>query len=402
MAKNFQESNRYPKIITGFQKNLLVSKMWATIFYFIVKIYKRPSRFFKIAKKINSFKKKHSFDDGIYKLAQVDGRVFFNFNVSGWPSKHFTRIFDIEAQSAVFNDVNNLENLRMVLIAFTKKCPLNCEHCYEGDILNNKDTLSLEDHKMIVEKLQDARIPIIHFGGGEPMTKVNELIEVISTAERTSDFWIFTSGFNFTERNAFRLKKAGLTGVSISLDHHEPDLHNTFRRNNEAFNWVQDAAKNASKAKLVITFSICVTNEYCTKENLLAYINLAYSLGASFIQLLEPRSVGNYAGKNVNLTSENMLLLEEFLSEMNTLQENKHLPIVQYPGLIQRKIGCPGAGSKYLYIDTDGYMSSCPFCKNKKTHILADDHESSISEMINEGCDYQPLAELPKIGELLK
>ncbi len=360
--------------------------MWFTVSFFIICKYKSPLKFVKIIKKVINLRNRYTVGNTYNKLAYVDGRVFFNFNNNGWPSKYFNRIIDIEARDAVYQDVTNIENLRMVLIAFTKKCPLNCEHCYEGAELNKKDTLTLDDHKKILKKIQAAGISTIHFGGGDPMAKVNDLIELLESAEKTADFWIFTSGFNLTEANAMKLKKAGLTGVSISLDHHDPEFHNRFRRNKDAYKWVEDAATNALKANLVITLSVCATREFCTEENLYNYLELSKKLGASFVQILEPRAVGNYEGMDVLLSSEQEQIIEHFFVKSNEDEKYKSYPIVLYPGYHQRKSGCPGAGSKYIYIDTDGYMSSCPFCRNKKTHILDDTHEASLQEMKSEGC----------------
>ncbi len=376
----------FPKILNGTSKNIMLIRIWLSVSAFILKKYPNPIHFTKIIRNVIDLRNRFTIDNTYTKLAYVDGRVFFNHNNNGWPAKHFNRLIDVEAKGVVYNNVSNLENLRMVLIALTKKCPLNCEHCLEGPELNKKDTLSIDDHKKILKKLQSVGVSMIHYSGGDPMTKVNELVELFETAEKTTDFWIYTSGYNFTVANAARLKKAGLTGVVISLDHHDPEKHNAFRRNASAFKWASDAAENAMKSKLVITLSICVTREFCSEENLLKYLQLAKTMGASFVQLLEPRAVGNYAGMDVALNSEQYKIVEDFFLATNREQKYKDFPIVLFQGYHQRKMGCAGAGSKYLYIDTDGYMSSCPFCRNQKSHILDDEHESSIAEMKNDGC----------------
>lgn len=359
-----------------------------SIAVFVTRKYRTPARIVKILRRISQLKKRYNIEGSYTKLAYVDGRVFMSPYNNGWPARHFNRAIDIEARTALFNNVGNLEQLNMVLIALTKKCPLNCEHCYEGPELNKKDTLTLDDHKKILRKLQKVGIPMIQYGGGDPMAKVNDLIELLESAENTTDFWIGTSGFNLTRENAQRLKKAGLTGINLSLDHHLPEFHNKFRRNDKAFDWAMDAAKNAREAGLVITLSLCMTKEYVSETNLRAYLELAGEIGASFVQLVEPRAVGNYAGMDVYLKNEHIQIAERFFLESNANRNNNHLPIVMYPGYNQRKTGCPGAGAKYLYIDTDGYMSSCPFCRNTKTHILEDaTTEDSISSMRNEGCE---------------
>lgn len=373
-------------IIGGYKKDLIVLKMWGSIILGVLQRFPNPIHFYKIIKRVMALKNRLTLDRKIQKIAHVDGRYFFNINNNGFPAKYFMRLFDIEGKLLLGKKVSNLENLRMVLIGFTKKCPLNCEHCYESKELNKKETLTLDDHKKILRKLQDAGISQFQFGGGEPMVRINDLVELLQTARKTSDFWIATSGFNFTLENAFRLKKAGLTGAAISLDHYNPESHNKFRRFDDAYYWVEEAAKNAQKAKLVIAFSVCVTRDFCSEENLMAYIQLSKKLGASFIQLLEPRAVGNYEGMDVSLTPEHEKILTDFYFKMNNVKEFKDMPIVIYHGYRQRLIGCAGAGSRYLYIDTDGYMNSCPFCRNKTTHILADEVEDSIDSMKEFGC----------------
>ena len=93
--------------------------------------------------------------------------------------------------------------LHMAFVAITKKCPLACEHCFEWDNLNKREKLSLSDLKKIVYSLQEKKIAQIHFSGGEPMLRVQDMLEVLQTAKPGTDFWVITSGYNFTAENAF-------------------------------------------------------------------------------------------------------------------------------------------------------------------------------------------------------
>lgn len=149
--------------------------MWMSVSIFVIRKYKTPIKFIKIVRRVKELKNRYNFENGYKKVAYVDGRTFISPNNNGWPAKHFNRLIDIEARTALNDNVSNLEQLNIVLIALTKKCPLNCEHCYEADELNKRDTLTLEDHKKILKKVQDAGIPMIQYGGGDPMAKVNDL-----------------------------------------------------------------------------------------------------------------------------------------------------------------------------------------------------------------------------------
>jgi len=383
------------KLISGWSSKWTFVKIWASVSIHLIKEHKSPIKFYRILKGAISLKKKYTSEKKYHnKLAYVDGRIFFNCNNAGWPSKHFFRVVDLESKKVLNGGVSNLENLRMVQLAFTKKCPLNCEHCYEGDQLNKKETLTLEDHKNIVKKLQEAGIPMIHFAGGDPMAKVNDIVEILNGAEKTADFWVFTSGFNLNNKNATRLKEAGLTGISIGLDHHDAALHNKFRRSDKAFDWAMEGAKSAVEVGLVLTFTICLTRDFTTEDNLMKYLLLAKEKGASFVQFLEPRAVGNYSGQAVFLYPEQTQLVDDFFLKINGSPEFNAMPIILHPSYHQKRTGCSAAGNRYLYVDTDGYMSSCPFCRNTKTHILDDDHEESIQQMKAEGCDLPAITPL--------
>jgi MoaA/NifB/PqqE/SkfB family radical SAM enzyme len=381
-----QTKRQANNIISNPKNKLVLLRIWLSIGIHFLKKYKNPLFFNRIRKQILSIKQIYTTEFGITKMAFVDGKYYFNSNMSGWPSPLFYRPLEVEVKKGFAQAVTNLENLKMVQIALTKKCPLNCEHCYEGHELNKKDTLTLNDHKRIVEKLQNAEISVIQYGGGEPMTHVDDLVEILNTATNQSDFYVYTSGFNCTDKNLQKLKTAGLTGISIGIDHYIANKHNAFRRNEKAFQWAMEAARNASAKKLVVTFTICATKEFCTEDNLWKYLEFAKENKADFVQILEPRAAGNYEFQDVYLSQDQLKILEVFFLEANSLPKFKQHPIVLYTGYHQRKKGCLGAGENYLYIDTDGYMSSCPFCRNIKTHILEESHEASIIAMKFDGC----------------
>lgn len=373
-------------LIFGYKKKIVLMRIWLGVCIHFLKKYKNPFLINRIRKEILSLKNMYTAEFGITKLARVDGKYYFNSNMNGWPSPLFYRPLEVEVKKGLKENVYQLENLKMVQIAMTKKCPLNCEHCFEGHELNKKDTLTLNDHKKIVEKLQNAGISVIQYGGGEPMTQIADLVEILKSATDKSDFYVYTSGFNCSKENLQKLKTAGLKGVSISFDHFIADKHNAFRRNNKAFYWALEAAKNASELNLVVTFTICATKDFCTEENLWTYLDFAKQNKADFVQVLEPRAVGNYENQVVHLSKEQLKVLENFFIVANSKSTYNMHPIVLYTGYHQRKKGCLGAGENYLYIDTDGYMSSCPFCRNVKTHILDNSHEVSIKELKSEGC----------------
>jgi len=352
--------------------------------FFLIFKYGLGSRFKVKKKEIQRFKEQFTIDKSFYKYVKHNNQVYINCNIPAIPfSNFFERILNL----ATLSQDNPLSNLAIVQIGFTKKCPLNCEHCYEGKILNQPEVLTLEEHKQIVAKLQKNGVPMIQFGGGEPLNRFNDLIEVLKSADKSSDFWIYSSGYGLTIEKANQLKKVGLTGVSVSLDHYLEAEHNKFRRNDKSFKFAIEAIKNAQNAGLLTTMTICVTKSFCSLENLAAYHQLALELKVPFVQLMEPRATGNYEGQNVQLNPEQFKIMEDFYISRNTEKQFKHFPIIQYTGYQQRVKSCGGAGKRYIYIDTDGYTMACPFCQSRKSHFLNGTLLEDIKSLKGEGCE---------------
>ncbi|MFC7669857.1 radical SAM protein [Hymenobacter humi] len=238
----------------------------------------------------------------------------------------------------------------------------------------------------LVATFQARHVSQIFFSGGEPMLRVNDLVAVVEAAQPGTDFWVITSGFNFTRENAGRLKQAGFTGVTISLDHHEPARHNAFRGSPDAYNNAVQAAAYASEVGLVVNLSLCATQEFTTEANLLAYARLARQLGVTFIQILEPRAVGHYAGKAVDLSPAQVALLEAFYVKLNFGPDYLDWPMVHYYGYHQRRMGCGGAADRFLYVDTDGDLHACPFCQKKSGSALCGSLNDSLDALNTNGC----------------
>lgn len=372
------------KIVSGFSVKFFFFKLNLRLLFFLIFKYGLGSRFKVKKKEIQRFKEQFTIDKSFYKYVKHNNQVYINCNIPAIPfSNFFERILNL----ATLSQDNPLSNLAIVQIGFTKKCPLNCEHCYEGKILNQPEVLTLEEHKQIVAKLQKNGVPMIQFGGGEPLNRFNDLIEVLKSADKSSDFWIYSSGYGLTIEKANQLKKVGLTGVSVSLDHYLEAEHNKFRRNDKSFKFAIEAIKNAQNAGLLTTMTICVTKSFCSLENLAAYHQLALELKVPFVQLMEPRATGNYEGQNVQLNPEQFKIMEDFYISRNTEKQFKHFPIIQYTGYQQRVKSCGGAGKRYIYIDTDGYTMACPFCQSRKSHFLNGTLLEDIKSLKGEGCE---------------
>lgn len=373
------------RIINGFEKNWRHFGLCLSLLYIIIKSYPNPYNWLGAFKYLVRLRKKFLGDFKLKKMAKVDGKYYMGLYTPGWSDTNYKRFIQSELN---YYKPNACDTLRFnhVYVAITKKCALQCDHCYAWDILNQKDKLSEGDLRMIIDKLQELGTGQIHLTGGEPLLKTHLLIKLIEESKKNTNFWINTSGYSLTNEKAKNLKNAGLTGVFISLDHFDADKHNNFRKYKNAYYWATQGAKNAISNKIVVALSLCVTNEFISENNLKSYMMLAKDLGVQFVQFLEPKDVGHYSGKDVALNDENIKILESFYVKMNFSKDYLDFPIICYHGYYQRRQGCYAGGNRSMYVDTDGNMNACPFCHTNSGNILNDSFENQLELMSERGC----------------
>ena len=303
----------------------------------------------------------------VQRIQKINGKYYFHLYAPAWPSKARWKMIRKEFLHLAYPHIYP-DNKTFIFLAITRKCPLKCEHCFEWDNLNKKETFSKEELMQIIDLYLQHDILQIYFSGGEPMVRFRDLVELIRYAKNKTECFILTSGFKLTEENARILKQSGCAGIEISIDHYMPELHNAFRHNATIFQQAVEGVKASLKAGMITSISICVTREFIDGNHLMPYLDFAKTLGVHYVLLLEPRAVGHYSGKDVLLEQKHIDLLEKFFIQINNDPVYKDYPTILYNGFPQRRAGCY-TGSHSLYIDSAGYVHACPFCHTKSLNI---------------------------------
>ncbi len=317
----------------------------------------------------------------LYKAVRVGEQVFIQMT--------FPYIGGNAGKLLVLNELNKnipiagrSPGLNTLILAITKKCSLQCEHCFEWDNLNQREQLSVADVTGIIKKFQTYGIASIELSGGEPLNRFDDLIQILAESDTgSSDFWLLTSGYRLRAEKAVALKEAGLVGVSISLDHWDAASHDHFRGLEGSFEWVGKAVEHARAAGLAVCLTLTAVRTFCTEENLWQYARLARHWGAHFIRILEPRAVGHFKEQDVLLSPSEIEVLETFVQKIQQGRAFRDFPMVEYYAAYQRQKGCSGAGKRFLYVDTDGDMHACPFCPNTCGNACKDAVEEGIDRM---------------------
>lgn len=294
---------------------------------------------------------------------KVGNRTYDLLTYPGRPSPAWDRFMTNELHR-VHPIPGHTEGLLVLLMAMTRKCPLSCAHCFEGEVLNQKDEIHAEHVVAMIRKFQKRGVAQVELAGGEPLNKFEDLLHIVHSSDRSAtDFWVLTSGWNLNDERATRLKAAGLTGVAVSVDHWDPDEHDLFRGRKGSFAHAEQAVMNARSAGLVVALSLVPVRSFCNSMDLLRYADLAAQWGVHFIRIVEPRAVGNFAGKDVELRTEEHDVLDAFVRTLHRDRRYRRYPIVDHYGSYQRAVGCSGAGKRFLYVDTAGEVRVCPFCR---------------------------------------
>ncbi len=377
--------------IHGPRKAAVVARVAARVTWLALRAYRHPVRATRALHRLRqTLRQEVATTPGrqrpwtSHKCVASAGRYFWDLYVPGFPSVAFDRFLERELDRV--DPIGRSTALQTAIVAITRRCALGCEHCFEGDAINHPEALSVDDLHEIVRRMQQRGVAQVFFSGGEPLQRFSDLVSVAAAMRDQTDVWILTSGLGLTADKARRLRDAGVTGVALSLDHWDASAHDRFRGTPGSFDAVERASAQARAAGLLVALSLCPTRSFVTALNLQRYGESARSLGASFIQILEPKSVGRYADRDVALEPAQQRLLEQFCERLNADDAGGDLPGVRYLDWSRRTFGCGGAGDRYLYIDTEGAMHACPFCRAPGVRVLHHDINTALSMLQAAGC----------------
>ena len=105
------------------------------------------------------------------------------------------------------------------------KCNQKCTFCYAaGQQMGKTKELATDQWKEVIDRLADARVPMVTFTGGEPTLR-EDLPLLVDHAKRFVTR-LNTNGVNLTPELVQKLKAAGLDSVQVTLYSHDEAVHN--------------------------------------------------------------------------------------------------------------------------------------------------------------------------------
>ena len=168
----------------------------------------------------------------------------------------------------------------------TSECNMHCQFCYSKSTRKALDDLALCDWKRFVDE-NAKQIDSINYGTGENAIHDDwfELVKYINDNYKEIKQALTTNGFLFKRiqsNDAFReIVNKAIAEIDISLDFANPERHNLFRGNPNAFSWATSLLEYCQANNIVATIVFIGTNETLDIENLRGLFAIAKKYGAN-------------------------------------------------------------------------------------------------------------------------
>jgi MoaA/NifB/PqqE/SkfB family radical SAM enzyme len=265
-----------------------------------------------------------------------------------------------------------------VILAITRKCNYECEHCYEYANRADVDTIPVDTWKNVIAELQGFGVSVIILSGGEPMLRYEDLITILESADKgLSDFHLHTTGIGMSLDRAQALKKAGLVAAGVGLDYPDAVRHDRFRGRQGAYEVAVKAIDQLNRARIFTYINTCLQKDSVRNGDLWKLLDLAKDLQIGTINFLEPKSCGRYGSRKPDdlFTNEDKERMAEFASKINRSRAYKNYPPVSYiaPAEKPENFGCLMGGLSHFTIDGAGNVNPCVFVPVSFGNILKED-----------------------------
>ncbi len=307
------------------------------------------------------------------KLTRLGAKIYSNTFTPYFPSVAYDRFLRGVIQVAQGRPLPVVTNF-----AVTPRCPCRCWHCSFAD-RSRKEVLSLEQLQTSIAEVQALGASVIGLTGGEPLLR-NDLEDIIASIDKRSMPILFTTGYKLTAQRVQRLQAAGLEIPVISLDHYDPERHDTGRGRRGMHATALAAIRLFQDAGMYVAVSFVPDRRLVAdRDALFKTIDFFRDLGINDMRLTSPILSGHLTER-----PEELLSADHAQTIFEVQKKCTRTP--GYPGVFaydyfesERFYGC-GAGYNYMFIDSQGNVCPCDFTMMSFGNIL----ERPLTEIWNE------------------
>ncbi len=233
------------------------------------------------------------------KITVFNNRLVMGFVIPPIPSKPFMTYLNATRNDGGLFTQNALLQKTAPLtfsLGVTSRCGYNYLYCSAKGRQGGEE-LTTGEWVSVIRTLQDMGTAVLSFTGGEPLLR-EDLEELIGSVDDRSMCILFTSGQGLTREKASALRRAGLYGVTISLDSCDQSEQNRRRGSDDAYSNAISGVNNALLAGLYTCVSCVVTRDMLNKKVLFRTLAFFERLKAQEVILIPPFNSGRWMGKD--------------------------------------------------------------------------------------------------------
>jgi len=167
----------------------------------------------------------------------------------------------------------------------TTLCNLGCVHCYSNSEIANPNELTTDEAFKLIDQLADMGTLVLALSGGEPIYRHDWEKVAAYAVSRGLLVGLGTSGWSVDRDMAHRIKKAGVTRCTVSIDGASASVHERMRPKSGSFDRAVRAVGYLHDAgvRTIVGFTPTVLNI----QDSIQMISFAQSLGADAVNLSE-------------------------------------------------------------------------------------------------------------------
>lgn len=154
---------------------------------------------------------------------------------------------------------------RVVAWESTRACNYVCRHCRaQAQKQPDPNQLSTREALQLMEQLAEISKPVLIISGGDPLLR-KDIYQVAAYASKLGLRVVMSpSGSNITPRVISALKASGVQMISVSLDGSKPEIHDSFRGVEGAFELSMQNISYAKDGELPFRVNTTVTKHNVT------------------------------------------------------------------------------------------------------------------------------------------
>ena len=262
----------------------------------------------------------------------------------------------------------------MVAWNLTRRCNLECAHCYisAGPSESADGELSTPECLRIIDEILAVNpAPLFILSGGEPLLRPD--LETIAwyAARGGATVVVGTNGTLLTDERIAKLKEAGVSGAAVSIDSLESRRHDNFRHGRGAFEATAAAVERLRAHRLDFIIQTTITKgnraelrrlvDWSAEQSAVsfnAYFLVATGRGAHLSDL----SPADYEATLTELVEHHRRHLGRMMVRAKCAPHFMRLvhQLAPESPILNYETRCP-CGTQYCRITPDGKLTPCPY-----------------------------------------